>query len=756
MITLHSCKEKIFKGIGLAVLDNEIINPIVTESMNSIFSLEFEMLASSKKANMIEKGMIIEAPTPLGDELFRVRAIEKSVEDYDIVFFYCSQIFFCDMEDNFIEDTNIVGKTGYTALDQLQSNTVYPHDFNFHSDISTVNNSRVVRKNFVTAIIGNDNNSFINRWGGELQVNRFDVKMLSRRGKDRGVSILYRKNLLGLNSKIDYTTVYTRAMPEGADGLFLEEKYVDSPNIDHEHPIIRLVEFKDIKVKSNDAEEGYSTIEEARIALREAAEKLFTQKYVDQPEATYQIEFQELSQTEEYKNYTVLERVFLGDTVQVKHEDIGISVTARCLEYKYNPKTKEYISITLGNVVNSFTSETNKKQEDILDKVEGNKTEFQKKLEEAINHLTDLINSGLYGHVILTGNEILIMDTTDINTAREVWRYNINGFGYSSTGYNGPFIGLAKDGKLVIDEATAHKITAIMIKGGVLQALNNKSWIDLDDGTFNFAEKLICDKNGNISLEGKITNGYNGYATTIDRGGHIFKTEGENVGAIRSSSFPSNRNLNGLSIVAMEQGDYVDIGYTDSTEIDENSTFIPVIRYAKTKHELLGNFIGIQLKAETRVDYGKKLLFQNNTAYDSEIHASATGHLNLYGDNGFNLGYKAGDSYVSAIQMDESSDAIFFRSKMRDYKDGKSFEVLSRYNHGSVERFAPRISNMNAYLDSGWYSFGSDCAGTPTSWGVMLTFRAFTNDMCQIVHGTNNVLYIRWYVNGAYTPWKSW
>lgn len=485
MITLHLEKDLKCIGNGIAILDDYIINPVIEEVINNKFSFEFEMLASTEIANMIESRMQIKAPTPLGDEIFRVRMIEKSMEDYDKVLFYCSQNFFCDMEDNFIEDTNIVGKTGYGALEQLQANTLYPHNFTFYSDISTVNNARIVRKNFTTALIGDDDNSYLSRWGGELEVNRYDIKMLTRRGEDRGVSILYRKNLLGLNSKVDYTSYYTRVMPEGYNGLFLEEKYVDSNNIDLEHPIVRLVEFPDIKVKENeDDEEGYSTIEEAREALRIAAEKLFTESKVDEPEATYEVEFQELSQTEEYKDYAVLERVFLGDTVHVKHEEIGINVTARCLEYKYNPKTKSYISITLGNITSSFTSETAKKQEEIINKVEENKNSFQIKLENAIKNLTDLINSGLYGHCILTGNELLIMDTTDINTAREVWRYNINGFGYSSTGYNGPFIGLTKDGKLLINEVTAYKFTASLLEAGIIKSINGNVQLNLDDDFF--------------------------------------------------------------------------------------------------------------------------------------------------------------------------------------------------------------------------------------------------------------------------------
>ena len=116
-----------------------------------------------------------------------------------------------------------------------------------------------------------------------------------------------------------------------------------------------------------------------------------------------------------------------------------------------------------------------------------------------------MINTGLTGHVVITDNEIMIMDTTDKATAVEVWRYNINGFGYSNTGYNGPFIGLTKDGKLLVTEATANKFTAALINAGVLQSVDGSSWFNLDDGTFSWANGAIV---------------YDGNALTINVGGH--------------------------------------------------------------------------------------------------------------------------------------------------------------------------------------------------------------------------------------------
>ena len=62
-------------------------------------------------------------------------------------------------------------------------------------------------------------------------------------------------------------------------------------------------------------------------------------------------------------------------------------------------------------------------------------------IKDAIDHATDAISGGLGGYVVFTLNaddqpqEILIMDTDDINTAVNVWRFNKNGLGHSHNGY---------------------------------------------------------------------------------------------------------------------------------------------------------------------------------------------------------------------------------------------------------------------------------------------------------------------------------
>lgn len=482
-------------------LDHYISNPNIERTINGPYFLEFELPIDYEIANLIEENMEIESSIPNNEtDLFRVRLIRK---DLDAIYFYCTQVFF-SLEDNFIEDTNIVSKNGLGAMLQISSNTQYAHNFNFFSDIGTVKNARMVRKNVVSAILGSEDNSFINRWGGELDIHKYDVKMLTKLGADRGVTIEYRKNLTGLDGTIDYSTYYTRCMPQGFDGLFLEEKYVDSPNINKAHPIIKVVEFSDIKVKENEEDEdGYATKEEAQKVLREAVNKLY-EDGADSPKGSYNINFVELTKTEEYKNYSILERIWIGDTVTVKHDTFNVK--ARCMQYSYNPISCMYNSLTLGETVEGIIERNNSIKDKIDSVVDTTKDDYARYMEKAIEEATALINSGLGGHAYKTRNEFLILDTEDIMTAVKVLRINQNGIGFSATGYNGPYTtAMTADGKLVISEVTANKFTAALINTGILTSANGKVQIGIGDDTgvaISGGALTVTNDNGTVVIDG--------------------------------------------------------------------------------------------------------------------------------------------------------------------------------------------------------------------------------------------------------------
>ncbi|MEB8690406.1 phage tail spike protein [Bacillus cereus] len=463
MITLYKPNETDFTHNGIGALDKNIYNATVEEELNGLFLFSFSYPLFAPRGLEIEGMSIIKVPTPDGEQLFRVAAPKVSMGEITA---QCYHIFY-DLTENLIEDIFAETTNGNGAMNRMSAGCQYKHPFQFYSDVPKIASARIVRKNPVEALLdSSQDNSFVNRWGGELKRDNFNVKMLQNRGMDRGVVIRHKKDLLGYEGNVDWKSPITRIMPQGFDGLFLPEKYVDSTLINkYPHPKIKVVEFKHIKaaIGENADDEDAVPLEEAYRLLRQAAKDMFAIQKVDQPKANYNVKFQELSQTEEYKDYKHLQSVYMADTVTVEHQEDGIDIKAKVIAYKYDPIKKEYLDITIGNFKESFT--------DVSGRVDLVQEELSNMpgsiLDAAKANATSLINSGFGGHVRIYPDRILIMDTKDEKSAKKVWQWNLNGLGYSSTGVNGPYgTAITSDGRIVADFITAGTLSGNLVQGG--------------------------------------------------------------------------------------------------------------------------------------------------------------------------------------------------------------------------------------------------------------------------------------------------
>ena len=318
--------------------------------------------------------------------------------------------------------------------------------------------------------------------------------MRNHLGTDRGVCIRYRKNLTGLRLQTDLSGVYTKIMPTGLQEnghhlaveqapttsqqlaesnlehsvatksrlVCLPEKYVSSPLIDNYVNIkTTRIHYSDIKIDEE------TTQEQALEMLRNAATQEF-ENGLDKPQITATVEFIPLQDTEEYKDFAVLESVYLGDTVKIFHEDLNIELEAKVIEYEFDALSKRYNKVILGNA-NPKYGDAQKQY------VKQQKAEITTALEQAIINATQLITGNQGGYIVMNPaekpQEIFIMDTPDISTSQKVWRWNLSGLGYSSTGINGPFaLAMTMDGAIVADFITAGTINGALIKAGSVES----------------------------------------------------------------------------------------------------------------------------------------------------------------------------------------------------------------------------------------------------------------------------------------------
>lgn len=362
MLTVHASTATTFTATGEGVLDPELIDARVVEELGGAYQLTVTYPADGPLASQLAVEAIIAAPVP-GTTIrqgFRIHEVTTSLDGLlEVTAFHL----FYDLAGNFIADTFVVNKTPKAALDQLLSAATTKHRFTAtSSDTATSASARVVRMNLAAAIMdqGSDN-TFASRWAGELTRDNWHIHHAATRGADRGVVIRDRKNLTGYTATVDLTSVVTRIVPVGFDGITLPELYVDSPHVDHYAiPHIKVMRYPDIKAIA-DAEnprEDEVPLPQAHALLRQAARAEYATNHIDTPAASYTVSFVDLASTTEYADLAELETVLLGDTVTVQHADLGVSLSARVVGYEYDPLRQTYISVELGSVAGKFTSIT--------------------------------------------------------------------------------------------------------------------------------------------------------------------------------------------------------------------------------------------------------------------------------------------------------------------------------------------------------------------------------------------------------------
>ena len=293
-------------------------------------------------------------------KLYRIFNVVKSL--YSITA-YARPLFF-DLIDNILLDVRPTLKNGEEALNIILEGT----GFTGHSNISTVNTSYYVRKNIVEAILGDDENSFLNRWGGEVLLDNFDIYINDKIGSDNGVRVEFGYNLNEIEEDINIEEVATRIIPVGYNGIMLDGStpWVDSPLINkYTKPKMRVINFDYVKVKESEAdEEGFNTIEEARQELIKRCNKLY-EEGIDKPSVNYKIDMINLANTTAYKEYIKLVTVNEGDTVTCCIPGLDIDVKARVIDFEKDLITGEYISLELGNAISNFFKE----QADVQSKI---------------------------------------------------------------------------------------------------------------------------------------------------------------------------------------------------------------------------------------------------------------------------------------------------------------------------------------------------------------------------------------------------
>ena len=288
------------------------------------------------------------------DQLFRIKTVEKQDSGVTATM---EPIFYDAMGDCFLTDVRAVQESGQQALTTMLSPNA---KYSASSNITKVNTAYYNYVNFLEALNGNIDQSFIKRWGGEILYNNFQVVVNEQVGGDYGVELRYGKNIPqdGMQFTADVRDIVTRLYPKAYNGRKLSGNgYVDSPLINN-YPVVMAatLTFENIKLRQ-DMEDSENVEENVIICEnQEELDKVLTEQCqaqfeagIDKPKITISVDMVLLQNTEQYKDIKQLETVSLGDIVHCRNTHLGITNDARVIELEYDCIRRKVTSVVLGD-----------------------------------------------------------------------------------------------------------------------------------------------------------------------------------------------------------------------------------------------------------------------------------------------------------------------------------------------------------------------------------------------------------------------
>lgn len=440
-----------------------LIDPKLTLEVNKAGSFEFKMPPNHPQYNLPVKMRSVIQVFQDDVEIFSGRPIEQKTDFYNRKFISCEgQLAY--LNDSIQRPAEYHDKTvrGYLETLIANHNSQVDESKQFKVGIVTVkdNNDSLYRYTNYNSTLQEIKEDLVDDLGGYIRIRNVDgyhyIDYIEEYDNTNNQTIQFGENLLDFSRNFDWTELVTAIIPLGAK---LEES-----------PIEALEQRLTIESVNNGCD--YLTNEEALATFGWIA-KTVTWDGVKTPEMLLskgrkwltdnQFEEMVIEAKAIDLHYTdgEIEQFKLGDKIKVHSLLHGID--------RYFPLTKMTIqlnnlsanTITLGTTVKtsltakaiSISSATQKMGESI--------PVPSAIVKEAVDQATALITAATHGHVVTTAEEQLIMDTNDINTATKVWRWNLNGLGYSNTGYNGKYAtAITMDGQIVGERLVANSVSA--------------------------------------------------------------------------------------------------------------------------------------------------------------------------------------------------------------------------------------------------------------------------------------------------------
>lgn len=319
---------------GLGAL-SDCISCVVEETLNGPFELEMQYrLNGLHYADITLRSIILAKPNPTArPQPFRVYKISRPINGVVTI---NAQHLSYDLSGIVIEPFNAPSLA--SALDGMKTNAVTENPFEYETDKTVISDFVVSYPSSARSLVAGQRGSLLDTYGGELEFDRYQVKLWAHRGKDNGVTIRYGKNMTDVNQEEDGSGVYTGVYPywysEEEGSADLGSSYVPVEG-----------EFDFTRILLLDLTEGFENKPTAE-ELTQKAQEYISNHDPGVPTISTTVSW--------YQSREFVENVNLGDVVGVYFSRLGISAKAKIVKTRYNALQNRYESVDIGSVRSSI------------------------------------------------------------------------------------------------------------------------------------------------------------------------------------------------------------------------------------------------------------------------------------------------------------------------------------------------------------------------------------------------------------------
>ena len=363
---LYSPSETSFANMGLGAL-GEALSCTVTEELNGSYELTLTLPVSSRRFNDITvRSIILAKPSPYREaQPFRVYQIDVPIEEVATI--HAHHISY-DLNGIPLKNgADYKATTASGAMASIKNASVVSNNFTTWTNISKSGEFTIDKpKSFRNALGGNDG-SVVDIYGGELEFDKFAVKLWAQRGRESDVVVKYGVNMIDFSMQRDLENVYTGVYAYYMDKDDRRVNVLQSVG-DAMHPVF-LVDSNGKYLVDSDGK--YLMVRGSydyhKILLLDVSNKFDFPPIVSQvrcmgyryimennlyiPTLSLDVNFARLEEMTEYSGLNALANVDLADYITVEYPTIGLYTKAQIVKTTMDVLNDRYESMTVGDQI---------------------------------------------------------------------------------------------------------------------------------------------------------------------------------------------------------------------------------------------------------------------------------------------------------------------------------------------------------------------------------------------------------------------